>query len=82
MIVDTIREKLQQVPFEPFVICASSGVGYKVAAPDLVVLMKTKMFVAEGRSDRSATISYLHIAAVEESSSGHSRSAGPRRRRT
>ena len=76
MIHETIREKLEQEPFVPFLIRASSGQAYKVSNPSLVVLMKSKVFVAQPRSDRSATIPYLHIAGVEESGNGRAR--GPR----
>ena len=76
MIHATIREKLEQVPFIPFLIRASSGQAYKVSNPSLVVLMKSKVFVAQPRSDRSATIPYLHIAGLEESGNGRAR--GPR----
>ena len=79
MIHDTIREKLEQTPFVPFFIRASSEQAYKVTDPSLVVLMKTKMFIAEPRSDRSATIPYLHIAGVEESGNGRPRHRRPRR---
>jgi hypothetical protein len=75
MISETIRDKLAHQPFEPFVIRASSGQGYRVSSPDLVVLMKTKIFIAEPRSDRAATVSYLHITAVEESGNGHAKAA-------
>jgi hypothetical protein len=81
MIAETIREKLAQQPFEPFVIRASSGEGYKVSSPDLVVLMKSKVFVAEPRSDRAATVSYLHIAAVEELGNGNGRAPTRTRRK-
>lgn len=81
MIHETIREKLAQSPFEPFVIRAGRGQAYKVSSPDLVVLMKSKVFVAEARSDRSATIPYLHIAGVEELSNGNARGARPRPKR-
>jgi len=73
MIAETIREKLDQVPFEPFLIRASSGRAYRIGNPDLVVLMKSKVFIAEPNSDRAATAPYLHIAAVEETSNGHAR---------
>jgi hypothetical protein len=66
MISETIRERLQHDPFVPFVIRTSSGHGYRVAGPDVAVVMKSKVFVAEPRSDRSATVSYLHITAVED----------------
>lgn len=78
MISDTLKEKLARQPFEPFVIRASSGHGYRVSSPDLIVLMKTKVFVAEPRSDQAATVSYLHITAIEEP--GTSRRNGHARR--
>jgi hypothetical protein len=73
MIAETIREKLDQNPFEPFLIVASSGRAYKVSSPDLVVVMKTKVFIAEPNSDRAVTIPLFQIAAVEESPNGHPR---------
>ena len=73
MITETLKELIHREPFEPFVIRSSSGQGYKVADPSLIVLMKTKVFVAEPRSDKAATVSYLHIAAVEEAGNGQSR---------
>lgn len=81
MISDTIREKLAHHPFDPFVIRTSSGEGYRVSSPDLVVLMKTKVFVAEPRSDRAATVSYLHITAIEELGNGHRGGTSARGRR-
>jgi hypothetical protein len=71
VIAETLKELFHREPFEPFVIRSGSGQGYKVADPSLIVLMKTKVFVAEPRSDKAATVSYLHIAAVEEAGNGH-----------
>lgn len=84
MITDTIKDKLAQQPFEPFIIRSSSGQGYRVSSPDLIVLMKSKLFIAEPRSDRAATVSYLHISAVEDlgKSNGHrSKKTNGRKRR-
>lgn len=82
MIAETIKEKLAQQPFEPFIIRSSNGQGYRVSSPDMIVLMKSTVFVAEPRSDHAATISYLHIAAIEEpgNGNGHSRAHAKRRR--
>lgn len=82
MIPETIREKLAQQPFEPFVIRSSGGQAHKVASPDLVVLMKSKVFVAEPRSDRAATVSHLHITAIEELGNGRFARGSSRRRRS
>lgn len=81
MILETIKDKLAHHPFEPFVIRTSGGQGYKVASPDLVVMMKSKVFVAEPRSDRATTISYLHITAIEENGNGNGHHAKRQRRR-
>jgi hypothetical protein len=75
MVVDAIKEGLEHVPFEPFVIRASRGQTYTVASPDLIVLMKSSVFVAAPNSDRAATVPYLQIAAVEHVSTGHSKRA-------
>jgi hypothetical protein len=80
MMSESIKEMLLRHPFEPFVIRTSGGQAYRVSSPDLIVLMKTKVFIAEPRSDHAATVSYLHITAVEESDSG-SGGTGRRRRR-
>jgi hypothetical protein len=80
MIQETIQEKLEQMPFVPFVIRGSSGQAYKVSGPGLVVLMKSKVFIAQPRSDRCATIPYLHVAAVEEIGNGRARAPRPRRK--
>lgn len=80
MISETIKEKLAHHPFEPFVIRTSGGQAYRVNSPDLIVLMKTKVFIAEPRSDRAATVSYLHITAIEEDGAG-SGGVGRKRRR-
>jgi hypothetical protein len=38
--------------------------------------MRTKLFVAEPRSDRSATVPYLHVAGVEEVGNGNGNGRG------
>jgi len=81
MISETIKDKLAQHPFEPFIIRSSSGQGYKVSSPDMIVLMKSKVFVAEPRSDRAATVSYLHIAAIAEIGNGNGHPARPKGKR-
>jgi hypothetical protein len=77
VIANTIRERLWREPFEPFRIRSSSGQAYTVASPDLVVLLRTEIFIAEPNSDRWAQIPYLHVAGVENISNGHSRKRRP-----
>ena len=71
MIASTIRERLGREPFEPFRIRSSSGEAYVVASPDLVVLLKSEIFIAAPNSDRWAQLPYLHVAALENLANGH-----------
>lgn len=68
---ELIREFLEREPFQPFRIRASSGVGYDVASPQLVVLLRSQVFIAEPRSDHFAVIPLLHVAGVEAIANGH-----------
>jgi hypothetical protein len=81
MVADTIREMINNDPFEPFLIRASSGRAYAVSNPDLIVLMKSSVFVAAPNSDRAATVPYLHIAAIESITNGHAKRSRRRRPR-
>jgi hypothetical protein len=78
MIANSIRERLTREPFEPFVIRSSSGRAVRVASPDLVVLMKSEVFVASPNSDRWTQIPYLPFAGLKRV--GNVGRAGPRRR--
>jgi hypothetical protein len=80
MIAKTIRERLQREPFQAFVIRSSSGQAVRVASPDLAVLMKSEIFVAEPNSDHWTQLPYLHIAGLESATNGHRRGPGRRRR--
>ena len=71
MVIDAIREFLTQQPFRPFRVRASSGKSYVVRNPDMIVLLKSWVFIASPNSDRFASVPYLHIASVESLSNGH-----------
>lgn len=62
---ENVREKLARDPFQPFRVCVTSGDAYVVRNPDLVVVMKSEMFIAQPNSDRHAFVPLIHIAAVE-----------------
>ncbi len=80
MIAKTIRERLRRERFEPFIIRSSSGQAVRVASPDLVVLMKTEVFIAAPNSDDWMHLSYLHISGLENATNGHGRRGrGPNR---
>jgi hypothetical protein len=76
--IGSINDLLERDPFQPFRIRASSGIGYDVRNPGLVVVLKSQVLVAEPHSDRYAVIPFLHIAGVEMLSNGTVRR--PRRR--
>jgi len=82
MIASTIKERLAREPFEPFLIRSSSGRGFVVSSPDLAVLMKTEVFIAEPNSDRWAQIPYLHVSGVENAPRGNGHSGRRKRRRS
>ncbi|MBI5864383.1 MAG: hypothetical protein HZB38_07735 [Planctomycetes bacterium] len=71
MTSDTIRELLLRDPFEPFRIVTSSGESFVVRDPVTVALMKSQVFIAQPRSDRSTYIPFLHITTVETIANGH-----------
>jgi hypothetical protein len=80
MTADTIRVFLDREPFQPFRVRASSGAACDVRNPGLVVVLKSKVLVAEPRSDRYALIPFLHVAGIELISNGRAhQSRKPRR---
>lgn len=78
---DTIRELLDREPFQPFRIVMSSGESVTIRNPDLVVIMRSEVFVAEPNSDRRSYIPLLHVARVDLVSNGHRRNGRPSRRK-
>jgi hypothetical protein len=78
-VADNIRKKLSREPFEPFVVRVTSGHTCTIRDPDLVVVMRSELFIAEPRSDRHVFVPLDHVAAVETAESG--RNGNSRRRR-
>ena len=76
-----LREFLEREPFEPFRVRLSSGDAYEIRNPGLAVVMRSRLFVAEPRTDRYALIPFLHIAAVETTGNGASRRPSRRKPR-
>jgi hypothetical protein len=71
MIADTIKERLRREPFQRFSVRTSSGKRYTIHNPDLVVMMKSEIFIAAPNSDRFVQLPYLHIAGIEGRSNGN-----------
>ncbi|MFO0973870.1 MAG: hypothetical protein U1A27_10595 [Phycisphaerae bacterium] len=77
MLAHAIGELLSREPFRPFRIRASSGATHDVLHPELVVVMKSELFIAQPASDHFDLVPLLHIAGLELKRNGTSR----RRRR-
>ncbi|MBI4716466.1 MAG: hypothetical protein HY763_01560 [Planctomycetes bacterium] len=77
MISDQLRELLRREPFKPFRLVLSSGRHYDVRNPELVVPMRSEVFIAFPDGDRWTHLPYLHIAAIEAVPNG-----GQRKRRS
>lgn len=70
MTIELLQGYLSKRPFEPFRVVTSSGQVYDVVHPENAILIKGGLVVAYGSTngdlpDRVATLSLLHIAAVE-----------------
>lgn len=72
-VADNIREKLEREPFEPFQVRVTSGDSYVIRHPQLVVVMRSELFIAQPNSDRHVFVPLLHVAAVKTMSNGRSR---------
>lgn len=78
---ETIRELLEREPFLPFRLIMSSGKSYEVARPNLVVLLKSEVFVAFPDGERWAHVPYLHVSSVETIRNGSGRGHGRSKRK-
>ena len=78
---EELREFLEREPFSPFRVRLSSGDAYEIRNPDLTVVMRSRLFVAEPGTNRYTLIPFLHIAAVETIGNGASRRPSRRKPR-
>ncbi len=71
MNTDAIKRMLQTQPFRPFRLVMSRGESYDIRHPEMVVPLKSHLFVAlpdektGAESDEFAFCSYLHIAQMQ-----------------
>ncbi len=79
MTAGELREFLQREPFEPVRLRLSSGDANELRNPGLVVVMRSRLFLAAPGTDRWTLIPFLHITAVETLANGHARKP-PRRK--
>lgn len=81
MISKFIRERLERVPFEPFIIRSGSGEDYLIDRPHAVALLKSEVFIAMGKTDEWVQLPYLHVAGIESRGAAPGRSAQGKRRK-
>jgi len=81
MIAENIRNLLRRDPFTPFRLVLSSGGHYDVVNPELVVVLKSEVFIAFADGERWAHVPLLHIASLETTRNGRTRKPVKRRRR-
>ena len=70
---ETVRELLQQHPFEPFELHMSDGDVVPVRHPEMALVLKTNVIVGDQSSDKFAICSLLHIANVRTVAPGSRR---------
>jgi hypothetical protein len=61
---ETIVNLLRQRPFQPFVIQMSNGETFRVNHPEMAVLLKSNVIIAQPDSDAFDICSLLHVANV------------------
>jgi hypothetical protein len=70
MAAEGLRSVLTRDPFVPLRVRLTSGDHYDVRDPLAAALMKSRLFTALPRSDRSVFVPYLHVAALETLENG------------
>ena len=80
MKADEIHDLLRREPFEPFRFRLTSGDAYDVRDPNAVALGRSRVFIFFTDRDGWTIFNYVHIAALEAITNGHTRGT-PRRKR-
>jgi hypothetical protein len=61
MNIESLRELLARAPFEPFELITTAGERHSVRHPEFVILMPSRIVVADPASDRVSIVSLIHI---------------------
>jgi len=64
MNAEAIREVLNRRPFEPFEVVMSSGERHVVKHPEFLILLPSRMVIADPVTDRVALLSLVHITEL------------------
>lgn len=75
---EDVKDLLTHNPFQPFRVRLTSGDHDETHNPLSVAPMRSRLFIALPKSDRSVVVPFLHIAALE--TLGNGRKATRRRR--
>jgi hypothetical protein len=65
MNMETIREWLRRVPFEPFVLRLSDGEVHEIRHPENVVLLKSRIIIGYPETDRAVHCALIHVNSIE-----------------
>lgn len=65
MMLATIRDLLERVPFHLFRIVLTSGDRYEITDPHLIAIGESQIFYCYSRSDRFSFIRINQIAAID-----------------
>ncbi len=61
MNIESLRELLGRAPFEPFELITTARERHSVRHPEFVILMPSRIVVADPASDRVSIVSLIHI---------------------
>ena len=65
MDAETINELLKRQPFSPFKVKLSNQETVDILNPDLVVVMKRDIFIADPSRDHFHIYSLMHVVSIE-----------------
>lgn len=64
MNMETIREWLNRVPFEPFEIRLSNGETHQVRHPENLALGKNRLVIVDPELDRAVHCALIHVNSI------------------
>ena len=70
MNAEAFRKLIRQQPFQPFRVVMSSGEGYDVRHPEMIMVLQNRVLIGTDVADDDAPADYticplLHVAAIE-----------------
>jgi hypothetical protein len=65
MNADTIREWLNNQPFEAFEFRLSNGERHQVRHPELIALGRNRVIIIDPNTDRAIYVALVHINSIE-----------------